>query len=266
MSNPLLAKVKLPGRIFQLPSKGIFYEAGVLASHVRDGEIEVQPLSALAELKLRSPDMLFSGRAIREICQECIPDIIKSESLVSKDVDAIFCFLRIVTYGPDMTIRSVHECGKHEVHDYTVNIETITLNPNNKMLDHMDVLYNLILSNGQNVVLKPVTFQDAIDMSHLQNEVEKSISDTGSPDSELVNKTVVRDLMAVIHSVEGISDKLMLEEWVRSLQRKYFTEIIDASVASNGWGFNLNTELTCKDCKVKYQHNLELNPINFFSE
>ena len=49
--NPLLAKVKLPGRVFQLPSRGLFYQTGVLSDSVRNGEIQIKPMSALVELK-----------------------------------------------------------------------------------------------------------------------------------------------------------------------------------------------------------------------
>jgi len=264
MTNPLLAKIKLPGRIFQLPSKGIFYTEGVLADHIKDGEIEVRPLSAFAEMKLRSPDMLFSGRAVREICLECIPDILKPESLVSKDVDAIFCFLRIVTYGSTMDIKSIHDCSSREVQSYKVNIEDIIMKANNKILDHIDVLYSVTLSNGQEVKLKPITFQDAIDMSHLEYEVEKKLID-GITDQEAIEKSLVHDIMSVIESVDGITDQTMIEEWARSLQRKFFDEIIEKAQAASEWGFNLTVELTCKQCEKIYQHNLELDPINFFS-
>ena len=265
MSNPLLSKTKLPGRMFQLPSKGLFYKSGTLAEHVKNGEIQVQPLSALAELKLRSPDLLFSGRALREICLECIPDILKPEALVSKDVDAIFCFLRIVTYGSDMIVRSVHDCPNSKPHEYHVNVEGIILNPNNDILDQRDVLYSMNLSNGQSLMLRPITFQDAIDMTHLQQNIEKKIKETGIPDQKIVENAVIRDMMSVIESVDGISDAAQIEEWVRSLQKKFFTEIIKHSQEASGWGFNLTTTLKCKDCGDEYLHNLELDPINFFS-
>ena len=265
MSNPLLNKVKLPGRFFQLPSKGVFYEPGVLANNVKDGEIQVKPLSALAELKLRSPDMLFNGSALTEICKECIPEILRPESLVSKDVDAIFCFLRVVTYGSSMIIRSTHDCPKSKLHEYSVNVENLIINPNNQILDHRDVLFNLELSNEQKVTLKPVTFQDMIDITHLEQSIEKSISETGKPDQNIVQASMVRDLMSVIEAVDGIRDRVMIEEWVRSLQRKYFNEIIEHSRKCNEWGFNLKVTLTCKDCGSEFNHDLELDPINFFS-
>jgi hypothetical protein len=264
MTNPLLAKIKLPGRIFQLPSKGKFYEEGVLAEHVRDGEVEVRPLSAFAEMKLRSPDLLFSGRAVREVCIECIPDILKPEKLISKDVDAIFCFLRVVTYGSTMEIRSIHDCPHRVVNNYAVNIEDILMQPNNSILDHIDVLYQATLSNGQKVILKPVTFQASIDTAHLQQEVEQKLMD-GITDQELIERTMILDTKSIIASVDGIADSAMIDEWLRALPKKYFNEIIDQAKQASEWGFNLDVELTCKDCGEKYKHSLQLDPVNFFS-
>lgn len=265
ITNPLMTKIKLPGRIFQLPSRGLFLEEGVLADHVRNAEIQVQPLSALSEMKLRSPDLLFSGRALREVCLECIPDILKPERLISKDVDAIFCFLRVATYGSNMRVKSTHDCKKAELHEYEVDIENIIMNPNNKPLDHIDLIYSATLSNGQVVKLRPVRFQDSIDMVHMKQEIESKAEESGQVDEALLENAVVSDLMAVIEDVDGIVDRAQIEQWVRSLPRKFFIEIVDAAKKSNEWGFNLTTELTCKDCGVNFPHNLELDPINFFS-
>lgn len=265
MTNPLLAKIKLPGRIFQLPSKGVFYQPGVLAEHVKNGEIQVMPLSAMAELKLRAPDLLFSGRVIREICSECIPDILQPEKLLSKDIDAIFCFLRIVTYGSSMSIRSTHLCAKGTVHDYMVDVENIVMNPNNAAIDHKGILYALELSNGQQLKLKPVTFSDMIDITIMQQELAKSMANSGIPDQKLIQNVMVRDVMSVIESVDGISQRDLIEEWVRLLKRSLLDEILDRSTQINQWGFNLTVKLKCRDCGEEYDHSLELDPINFFS-
>jgi hypothetical protein len=274
MSNPLISKVKLPGRIFQLPSKGKFYSAGVFAEHVNEAEIQVKPLSALAEMKMRSPDLLFTGRAIREICEECIPDILKPEQLISKDVDAIFCFLRIVTYGPEMKITHTHRCetGLGKQHDYLINLDTIVGAPRNECLDHIDILYKMTLSTGQVVHLRPVTFKDALDLNHLQQELTRVAVDSGQTDHKALEKLVVTDLMSVIRGVEVedeehqlITDRALIDGWIRSLQKKHFDEIVESTKRCNEWGFNLTATLKCKDCEAEFQYNLELDPINFFS-
>ena len=263
--NPLLAKIRLPGRVFQLPSKGVFYAEGVLDPNVKDGEVHVSPLSAIAELKLRSPDLLLSGKIIREICSECIPEILKPELLLSKDIDAIFCFLRIVTYGSNMTVRSTHTCAQGQLHDYQVDIEAITLHPNNTVLNHRENLYSLTLSNGQEIKLKPVRFIEMIDVTILQQELARSIAESGARDQALIQKVMLRDTISVIESVDGIADEKMIEEWLRFLKKSMIDEILDYSAQINQWGFNLTVKLKCKDCGEEYDHNLDLDPINFFS-
>lgn len=264
MSNPLLSKVKLPGRIFQLPSKGLFYEPGVLADHITDGEIEVQALSAIAEMKLKSPDMLFTGRAVREVVLECIPDILIPELLISKDVDAIFCFLKIVTYGSIMNIKSTHSCNERKVHTYNVNIEDIILNPNNEALDKEFDIFKEVLSNEQVIFYKPVRFLDTINIAHARQNIENLIK-KGITDQNLMEDTMIKDMLCIIKSVDGHNDIKMLEEWIRALPRKLFDEVIDRSQNSIEWGFNLNVNLTCKDCNAVFKHSLELDPVGFFS-
>ena len=55
-TNPLLSKVKLPGRVFQLPSLGAFYQNGELDPAVKDGELHIHPMTALTEINLKNPD------------------------------------------------------------------------------------------------------------------------------------------------------------------------------------------------------------------
>ena len=57
-TNPLLARVKIPGRIFQLPSAGIFYKNGELAEGIENGEVHVHPMTALDEINMKNPDKL----------------------------------------------------------------------------------------------------------------------------------------------------------------------------------------------------------------
>ena len=277
MTNPLLQySTKLPGRIFQLPSKGIFYPPGVLAPSVKDGEIKVLPMSALAEMKLRSADLLFSGQALSEVCNECIPEVLQPNMLVSHDVDAIFCYLKIVTYGSEMQIKSIHDCQGAQYYDYTVNIENIVMDPRNGALMNHDILYQVKLDNFT-VKLRPVAFADTLEMTHLRNDLEKSLGDTGQVNSIMMAKMIVRDLMSAIKTVEVqyeengekkvqvVTEKKHIEEWVATLPKKQVDEIIKQSKLSNEWGYKLSTDLHCKDCKEIYSHDLQIDPISFFS-
>ena len=271
--NPLLAKVKLPGRVFQFPSKGLFYPVGVLADSVRNGEIQVKPMSALVELKVRSADLLISTKVIREVCLECAPEILKPELLLSTDVDALFVFLVSATYGNDKTVRSIHDCDNAEVHEYIIKLDPIISDPRNRVLDHKDMLYSCDLENGQSVKLKPVLFNDAIDMMVLRQAIaSKEMTAPSSITFNEMEDIVIRDLMAVVESVstggdgsQVVTDRKQISEWIRALPKKYVDQIVETSTRAADWGFNMTVKLTCKDCGKEYDHHVELNPINFFS-
>lgn len=272
--NPLLSKTKFPGRVFQLPSKGFFYDSGVLADSVKDGEIQVRPMSALTELKIRSADLLISKKIIAEICMECIPEILKPEKMITIDVDALFLFLVISTNSNKKTISSIHDCEKAKVHTYEIDLDPITGNPRNGCLDHKDVLYSVDLPNKQRVKLKPVTFDQSVEMVlQRQNLNRKDINGEIVTQAEL-EKLVIDDLLSMIDFVEDedstgkiykVNDKKQIEEWLRSLPRKYTEIISEAAANASEWGFDFKVELTCKDCKETYIHELDLNPVNFFS-
>jgi hypothetical protein len=270
--NPLLAHVKIPGRVFQLPSKGLFYKKGeVLSDHIHEGEIEVKPMSALAEMKLRSADLLYTGKIIRELCLECVPDIIQPEKLLTKDVDALFAFLRLVTYGSELHINSIHTCKKAEIHSYIVDLESQLFNPNNEMLKNRDLLYRIELNNGQIVHTRPATYADAMQVVYLKHNVAKLEAKDEKPSDELLQEIFLTDMAAVIDSVEVpgdppviVTDREHIMEWLKSITKPTLNEIYKGMKATQEWGFVFKTELTCKDCGQKYTHDLELDPISFF--
>lgn len=268
--NPLLSKVKLPGRVFQLPSKGLFYEPGILKDTVKDGEIQVKPMSALAELKVRSADLLISTKIIREICEECIPEILQPEKLLSADVDAIFLFLIASTYGNEKIIKSIHDCDNAKLHDYSINLEPILSNPNNSQLAHRDISYYVKLDNDQHVFLKPPTFLDAVDIVMLRNMIDQKTANGESITSVDLSEIMVKDLLAVIKSVSAdsdpnnlVTDKKFIEEWIRTISKNYMERISDTAMKASEWGFNFDVKLKCKDCGSEYTHQMELNPVNF---
>lgn len=271
--NPLLEKTKLPGKVFQLPSKGLFYAPGVLASEVRDAEIQVKPMSALTELKIKSPDLLFSAKILREVCVECAPEILRPEDLISRDVDALFTFLVSATYGNEKTIRAIHTCEDGEWHDYTIDLGTILANPRNESLINRELLFQTTLPNDQVVFLKPVTFLDSIELMTSRQEIARKESLGDKIAHSELEVLVLNDMMAVMLAVETgsgeekirVTERKHILEWLKTLPKKYTDQIANAAVYSAEWGFDFRVNLKCKDCNEVFGHDLELNPINFFS-
>lgn len=268
VTNPLMSKIKLPGRTFQLPSRGALYNNGELIG--AEGEIHVHPMSALAEISLKNPDMLFNGKALNQVFAECIPEIKKPTELYGRDIDAIMYFLRLVTYGPDFEIRVKHDCEGAKEHSYLVNIEELI-----QKIEFLDPTvaaekFQCTLPNGQVVKVHPVKFDHMIKLYQMNTGKTEFTADD-------IKKNVVFNLVNLIESVsvptaEGeasipdVTNKKQIQEWVSSITTPYQNRITDIIENTNDWGPNQTVSLKCKDCAKEIPVDLPLNPISFFTE
>jgi len=81
-----------------------------------------------------------------------------------------------------------------------------------------------------------------------------------------VKKNVVFNLVNLIESVDGITDKKMIEEWVSGITTPYQNRIAETIEKTNDWGPDQVVQLKCKDCGGEMPVDLPLNPISFFTE
>lgn len=103
--NPLLRRFNhMPPETFRLPSGGVFYTNGELDDEVINGEVEVHPMTAIDEITIKSPDMMYQGTAIEKVFSRCIPQVLKPLELLTKDMDYLLVCLRIVTYGETLDL------------------------------------------------------------------------------------------------------------------------------------------------------------------
>lgn len=108
--NPLLAKKnsRLPGTVYRLPSRGVFYEGtNVLSEEVIDGEIVIYPMRLRDELRMKALDSIFQGSAVTETISYCVPHINEPQNLVSEDVDYILTVIKKLTHGSTITYKDV---------------------------------------------------------------------------------------------------------------------------------------------------------------
>jgi hypothetical protein len=249
---------------------GVFYGPGVLAESVKNGEVHVSPMSALMEMKVRSADLLYSGKIIKDICAECAPEILKPGLLISKDVDALFTFLRVATYGPVMQLSTQHDCENAKQHSYELNIEHLLSQPNNGVLKHKDTLYKVTLSNEQVVNIKPNTYEDSLRIMHMRMEMDRAENDGHKPSDDDLERVAIDDLLNVIESVQNdatstpITDRSKLVEWLRCVSKKLLNELMAGISRTDSWGYDYTAKLVCKDCGETFPHPLDLNPISFF--
>lgn len=257
--NPLLQKLKLPGRIFQLPSRGLFYTNSELDPSVVDGEVHIHAMSAFDEINMKNPDMLFSGKAFEEVCKTCIPSILKPNEMLARDVDAIMIFLRVITYGNNYDIDYTHICEDAKKHTYSINIDDLIgkivfIDPTT-----IESQCKITLSTGQLVTLQPAKY------SHVVNLMQKNANKTEFTADD-IKQTVIDSLLSLIKDVDGVTDKKFITEWVKTIPSPVTNSIAKKIDELNNWGPMLKHTLTCGDCKALVDVEVPLNPINFFSE
>ena len=80
--NPLLQRVRMPGQRFTLPSGGLFYNNGELDPSCVNGELEVQPMTMVDDLVLKTPDKILNGDGMVEVIQRCVPQVLKPWELL----------------------------------------------------------------------------------------------------------------------------------------------------------------------------------------
>ena len=255
--NPLLERVRIPGEHFALPSGGLFYEAGELDPEVVDGEILINPMTAIDEVVIRSPDKLFSGEGINDVFSRCVPQVRRGIDLLAKDVDFILLCLRKITYGNEFELSFTHTCEGAKDHSYIVNLEnffqqTVRIDPTS-----FENRFTCNLSNGQVVMTRPIRFGDVI--SVVQNMKDE-------PTVDEIKQLATSALLMVIREVDGIGDPRMVTEWIRALPANLAKELQRTVDTAQDWGPKFQFTAACKDCGEEVDVAAPLNPTDFFMQ
>jgi hypothetical protein len=253
--NPLLAKVRIPGETFRLPSRGKYYTNGEISDDVVDGEVHVAPMTTIDELVLKSPDKLLSGKAIEEVFLRRIPQIQKPMDLLSKDVDYLLMCLRLVSYGEDLDIQIAHTCEDAQMHTYT--LQPRELLRSTKEVDPTKK-YSVTMPNGQVVEMRPPMFKDVIAMY-------QSTDNFDSMSNEDAAKIVFTNLSGMIKDVDGIENRDQILEWLNEVPAGWIGQIADEIIEVSDWGIQPKQTIKCKDCGEDWEIDVPSNPITFFT-
>lgn len=258
-----MTKIRLPGRRLALPSSCLLYTNGEVTEEVfNTGEVEIHPINTINEIRLKSPDLLFGGHAIAQVISECVPGILKPLELLAKDVDAIMLFLRVVTFGANFSITAKHNCKHAQNHTYEINLETII--SGGKYLTKEEYLqrFTVVIPNGQTVRLQPHRFNYVIELLQMTRDAEAK--ERASVDDAV--KVVMSQLNEIVHSVDGITDRGLINEWISACPATWIEQIAKASEKAGDWGFDMSVKSQCQDCGgTDFKVALPMNPAIFFS-
>jgi hypothetical protein len=255
--NSLLTKARLPGQTFRLPSNGLNYAAGVLSPEVSNGEVHVYPMAAIDEITIRSPDKLFSGDAVREVFSRCIPQILSPGSLYAKDIDFLMVCLRKVSYGEEFEVAYTHDCEDAKEHNYIIRMDAVLKKVKEIDPTTVDKKFTIPLSTGQVVIVHPILYDD---MVAIMQDYDEDVTDVKE-----IEQQSLRSIASIITSVDGITDKVDIMEWLRILNISDAKKISNAIDSTGDWGTDLSKRVKCKDCGKMTTIVAPMNPISFFS-
>lgn len=254
-TNPLLERTRLPGEIHRLPSRGIFYKNGELDPNVKDGEVQIFPMTLMDEITARSPDLLFSGDAIKQIISRCVPQVLKPGELLAKDIDFLMMVLRKASYG-DMEIDYKHFCPDAKEHSYIVPIDNLIRAA--KSMDPVTVgsKFTVAMPNGMLVKVQPMRFQAVVEMLQM---TDRNMA------AEAAKDLAIKVLLDIIVSVDATTDKNQIKEWLMTIPVSWTQAIQNAIDSSqNEWGPDMTFKFTCKDCGKEVSTVVPMNPLAFF--
>ncbi len=257
-SNPLLSRIQMPGETFALPSGGVFYTNGELDDSVTNAEIRVHPMTAIDEITIKTPDMLFSGDAVRQIFERCIPQVRDVNGLLAKDVDFLLICLRKVSYGDEMQLEHKHDCEDAKTHTYAVDVGEFIRKA--KKIDPTSVsrTFSVKMPNDQVVALKPISFKQFVNVMQLSNTEENL-------DAEELRDIMVDSLANIIISVDEVKDKEMIKEWLAQVRPQFLRRINDHIDKTLEWGPEFTTTVKCSDCGEEVEVVAPMNPLAFFT-
>jgi len=258
--NPLMQRIKMPGETVRLPSGGLFYKNGELSQKVKNGEVHVYPMSAYDEIVFKSPEKLINGTAVEEVFKRCIPEVEKPLDLFAKDVDYLTTALKRVTFGPFVDVKYNHMCSETATeHEYKCDVNVFM--KNSKVIDPTKLTenYAVNLPNGQMVEIIPIRFKSVISMMESAN-LQQKVED----DAIYLTNRMLESVSQVIESVDKITDKNFIKEWLRAISAGWMKQIGDAIEKSGDWGPDFKFKTKCEDCKQEIELEIPLNPVTFF--
>lgn len=227
---------------------------------MKNGEVEVLPMTAIDEITLSTPDKLLSGKAVLEVLERRVPQVLKPGELLAKDVDFLMVCLRLVSFGSTTSIQYNHGCKGEESHDHEYEIKIDKMVSTVAQIDPtvIDREYSFTCDNGQTVRFKPFTYSSVVKFHELQ-----ALS-KGEPSVDILEKLVIETLAHAIADVDGVTNEAQITEWVAAIPLGMKKQLETHIQLTSEWGVNSIVTETCKDCGDTISIPMSFNPVGFF--
>jgi hypothetical protein len=271
--NPLQRYFRQPAIYLRLPSDGRFWKDGALEMP-QNRELPVYPMTAVDEITYRTPDALFSGQAVIDVIQSCIPAIKNAWSIPTVDLTAVFVAIRIASYGHNIDV-GVTCPACQNTDDYSLDLRSV--------IDQLKCPdYNQKVNYGDlEIVFRSMDYeqQNRINVQQFENQrMINLIPESDLEDQEKLNqmaqvmKNITRlTVEALKYSVASIrtpdaivSEPEFIDEFLNNCDRQVFDQIRDTAVKLRQETEIRPLQITCQGCSHQYEQQINLDTASFF--
>jgi hypothetical protein len=271
--NPLSQYFRQPSIYIKLPSQGNYYPEGAIEMP-QNGELPVLPMTAIDEITYRTPDALFSGQAVINVIQSCVPAIKDAWAIPSIDIDTILVGIRIASYGHDMTFSTTCPSCQNE-DEYGVDLRTV--------LDRMKKPdYTTPIKQGDiEIYFRPMTYKNLSDNNKIQFDEQRifqSLTTDGSVDNaqltamsdalkrmtEMTVSALSQSIMTIKTPTAMVTEQEYISEFMKNCDSKLFNLIQNYVVEHKAEAEMQPIMIKCNGCQNEYSQSITLDMSNFF--
>jgi len=273
-TNPLSQFFRQPAIYLRLPSQGAYWPEDSL-DMPQNGELPVYPMTAIDEITYRTPDALFSGQAVVNVVQSCIPAIRNAWHMPGQDFNAIMVAIRIAGYGHDMELSTkCPQCSS--ISEFALDLRSIL-----DQLKSPD--YESSVQIGPlDITFRPVDFEQQNRIGSEQFEHQRMINII--PTSDLEEAEKVRQMTGVMFEIQKLTTRVIamgiasirtpsalvteqqfILEFLENCDRDIYNSIRDQAVELRRSSELRPMNLRCPDCNHEYQQTLNLDQASFFA-
>ncbi len=271
--NPLSQFFRQPSIYIKLPSQGNYYPEGAIEMP-QNGELPVLPMTAIDEITYRTPDALFSGQAVINVIQSCVPAIKDAWAIPSIDIDTILVGIRIASYGHDMTFSTTCPSCQNE-DEYGIDLRTV--------LDRMKKPdYTTPIKQGDiEIYFRPMTYKNLSDNNKIQFDEQRifqSLTTDGSVDNtqltamsdalkrmtEMTVSALSQSIMTIKTPTAMVTEQEYISEFMKNCDSKLFNLIQNYVVEHKAEAEMQPIMIKCNACENEYQQSITLDMSNFF--
>ena len=277
-TNPLNKYFRQATVYIKLPS-GLQYPANVIEPS-QTGELAIRPMTAMDEIKFKTPDALMNGQGVVEVIQSCIPQIKDAWQIVSYDIDAVFLGIRIATYGETMdvtyTLPSTTEQRSH-----TINLPAFLEDINSQKIEHSFKINELTfhvapLTYRDMNLVSLETFQQQRIYAGLRNstitdeEKVKTFDESFKKMTDLTNEILLKNIKKIDTGTEVVINPVHISEFLQNADAKLMSQLQEqlAKLRQQGSAPSIKMKASEEDIKkgvpVSYEVPVTFDTANFF--